>query len=142
MEIKQLSLTEALKKQIYGGFSRHAIDMTGHDEKFENVAFVAMNAQVMAGVIVVELFWGALHIKYIYVEDQYRTQKLGSQLMKKAFIYTEEYQCPFASVETMSFQALEFYETCGFKLEFTRTGYAHNTSFHYLRKDSISKDIM
>lgn len=135
MEIKQQPLTEALKKQIYAGFSRHAIAMTGYDEKFENVALVAMDGQVMAGVIVIELFWGALHIKYIYVEDQYQSQNLGTELMKKAFAYAEKHKCPFAFVETMSFQALEFYEKCGFKLELTRSGYAHNTSFHYLKKE-------
>lgn len=135
MEIKQQPLTEALKKQIYAGFSRHAIAMTGHDEKFENVAFVAMDGQVMAGVIVVELFWGALHIKYIYVEDEYRSQKLGTRLMEQAFAYAKQYECPFAFVETMSFQALEFYQKMKFELEFTRSGYKHNTSFYYLRKN-------
>lgn len=141
MEIKQQPLTETLKKQIYEGFSRHAIAMTGHNEKFENVAFVAMDGKVLAGAIVVELFWGALHIKYIYVEDLYRAQKLGTQLMEKAFAYAEEHKCPFAFVETMSFQALKFYEKYGFKLEYTRSGYAHNTSFHYLRKDFTSMEI-
>lgn len=142
MEIKQQLLTEDLKKQIYAGFSRHAIAMTGHDEKFESVAFVAMDGQVMAGAIVVELFWGALHIKYVYVEDQYRAQKLGTQLMEKAFNYAAEHKCPFAFIETMSFQALEFYEKCGFKLEFTRSGYAYGTSFHYLKKDFVVKERM
>ena len=28
-----------------------------------------------------------------------------------------------------------FYEKMGFELEFTRSGYKHNTSFHYLRKN-------
>ena len=37
------------------------------------------------------------------------------------------HKCPFAFVETMGFQALEFYEKCGFKLEFTRAGYARDT---------------
>lgn len=137
MQIKQQPLTDVLKKQIYEGFSRHAIAMTGHDEKFENVAFVAMDGQVMAGAIVKELFWKALHIKYIYVEEQYRAKQLGTQLMEKAFAYAEKHKCPFAFVETMSFQALEFYEKCGFKLELTRSGYSHNTSFHYLRKDFL-----
>lgn len=42
--------------------------------------------------------------------------------------------CPFAFVETMSFQALDFYRKMGFELEFTRSGYKHGTAFHYLRK--------
>lgn len=134
MEIKQQQLTDLLKKQIYDGFRRHAIETTGHDGKSESVALVAMDEKTMAGAIVVELFWGALHIKYIYVEDQYRNQKLGTRLMEQALAYAKQHKCPFAFVETMCFQALEFYKKCGFNLEFTRSGYAHNTSFHYLRK--------
>jgi hypothetical protein len=55
--------------------------------------------------------------------------------MKKALQYGRDKDCPFAFVETMSFQALDFYQKMGFQLELTRTGYAHGTSFHYLRKD-------
>ena len=59
--------------------------------------------------------------------------------MKNALKYGKENKCPFAFVETMSFQALDFYQKLGFQLEYTRTGYAHGTSFHYLRKDLGNK---
>lgn len=137
IDIKQQSLTDDLKKQIYEGFSRHAIAMTGHDEKFDSVAFVAMEGDVLAGSVVVECFWGALHVKYIYIEDSFRGKGLGTRLMERAFKHGFENKCPFAFVETMSFQALEFYKKIGFELEFTRPGYAYETSFHYLRKDLV-----
>jgi len=57
--------------------------------------------------------------------------------MEHAFTFGRENKCPFAFVETMSFQAVEFYQKIGFQLEFTRSGYAHGTSFHYLRKDFL-----
>lgn len=134
IEVKQQSLSEKLKKQIYEGFSHHAIATTGHDEKFNAIAFVANKKRFFLGAIVVELFWGALHIKYIYVEDKYRGHGVGTQLMENALKYGRDNKCPFAFVETMSFQALEFYQKMGFALEFTRSGYKHETSFHYLRK--------
>ncbi len=127
-------MTLDLKKQIYEGFSRHAIAMTGHDEKFDPVAFIANDKECFAGAIVAELFWGALHIKYIYVEDGYRGKGIGSHLMEYALKYGRDKKCPFAFVETMSFQALDFYRKVGFELEFTRSGYKHGTSFHYLQK--------
>ncbi len=135
IEILQQPLTDALKAQIYDGFRRHSIEMTGHDEKNDVVAFIAMDNEIFAGAVAVEIFWGALHIKYTYVSDQYRDQGLGTRLMDNAFLYGQKNHCPFAFVETMSFQALEFYEKIGFQLEFTRSGYSHDTSFHYLRKD-------
>jgi ribosomal protein S18 acetylase RimI-like enzyme len=135
IEVTQQTLSEGLKEQIYEGFSRHAIAATGHDEKFEAVAFIASDKGNFAGAIVVELFWGALHIKYVYVEDTYRNQGIATQLMEDALDHGRHHKCPFAFVETMSFQALEFYQKMGFVLEFTRAGYKHGTSFHYLRKD-------
>lgn len=135
LSFKEQPLTETLKKQILGGFSRHAIAMTGHDEKCDSVAFVASVDDIFAGAVVVDLFWGALHIKYVYVEEDHRGQGVGAALMELAIKYGRKNKCPFAFVETMSFQALEFYKKAGFILEFTRSGYKHGTSFHYLRMD-------
>lgn len=137
IDIKEQTLTEELKKTIYEGFSLHAIEMTGHDEKFDSIAFVAMEGTTFAGAIVVERFWNALHVKYVYVTDHYRNQGLGSRLMQRAVAYGLEQNCPFAFVETMSFQALDFYQKMGFELNFTRSGYAHGSSFHYLSKKLI-----
>jgi GNAT superfamily N-acetyltransferase len=138
MKIEMKPLTDALKKQVYEGFSRHAIAMTGHDEKGEGIAFIATDAGEegsFAGAIVVELFWGALHIKYLFVEDAYRNRGIASRLMQQALEFGHKHRSPFTYVETMSFQALGFYQKMGFKLEFTRSGFNHGSSMHYLRKD-------
>src|SRR3972149_1732757 len=108
--------------------------MTGHDGKLEPIAFVATEEESLAGAVVVECFWGALHIKYVYVDERFRGQGLGTRLIQRAFSYASEQKSPFAFVETMRFQALEFYQKMGFELEFTRSGYAHTTSLHYLSK--------
>ena len=109
--------------------------MTGHDEKFDTTAFVASVAAIFAGAVGVELFWGALHITHVYVKEEYRGRGIGTLLMDQAMDYGRRNKCPFAFVATMSFQAREFYEKRGFTLEFTRSGYKHGTSFHYLRKE-------
>ena len=134
------SLTEDLRKKVFEGFSRHAIKTTGHDG-FRPVehAFIAYDDGTFAGTVVVEFFWGALGVKYVYVDDKYRNHGLGSRLMKSALDFGREHNCPFAFVSTMSFQALGFYQKMGFQLEFTRTGYAYDTSLHFLRKDLINQ---
>ncbi len=66
LKIQQHPLTSELKKRLYEGFSRHSIATTGHDEKHDPVAFVAMAGDTFAGSVVVEIFWGALHVKYVY----------------------------------------------------------------------------
>lgn len=136
MHIKKQPLTKELKEQVDKGFSKHSIDLIGHDGLFEPIAFVAStDNEPMAGMIGVQLFWGALHIKYLFIDEAYRGKGLGTLLMKEALSYGNENNCPFAYVETLSFQALGFYQKMGFTLEFTRSGFKHGTSFHYLRKD-------
>jgi len=134
IEIRKEALTLDLKKRIYEGLRRHAIEKIGFDEIFDEVAFVAINEEKIIGAVVVESFWGALHIKDLYVEDQYRDKKIASNLMQMVFKYASDNKCLFAFVETFSFQAVGFYQKLGFKLEFTRSGYNHGISLHYLCK--------
>ena len=135
IKIKQAPLTDQIKSTIFKGFAEHAIERTGINGISAAVSFVAYQGNEFSGAIVVDLFWGQLHIKYLYIKKEYRGLKLGNQLMEKAFAFGKEHKCDFAFVETMSFQALDFYIKLGFKLEFTRGGYIKSTSFHYLRKD-------
>lgn len=137
ISIVQQPLTEELKTKIYKDFAQHSIAMTGSSGKKEAVSFLAMEADQVIGVITVENFWGALHIKYLIVDENHRGKKIGSLLMQRAIDFGKEQNCPFAFVETMSFQAKGFYEKMGFTLDFTRQGYMANTSIHYLQKQLI-----
>jgi N-acetylglutamate synthase-like GNAT family acetyltransferase len=61
-------------------------------------------------------------VKYAYVEEEYRGCGIGTQLMQHALTYGRKNQCPFAFVETMSFQALDFYQKIGFRLDLHALG--------------------
>lgn len=132
INISKQPFTYDIKQQIFEGFSRHSLSTIGENETFDTTAFVAKDNDTFAGVVVIESFWGALHIKYAYVTENYRHLGLGTDLMKAALEYGKGQNYTFAFVETMSFQALDFYQTLGFSLEFTRPGYAHGLSMHYL----------
>ena len=60
---------------------------------------------------------------------------LGRKIIEEAFKYGQKYKCSFAFVETISFQAPEFYQKFGFKTDFIRYDYNKGKSFHYLKKD-------
>lgn len=98
-------------------------------------SFEAWDDQLFVGAIVTKKFWGQVHIKYLYIHPSYRSQGIARFLMEQAFDHARQDGCSFIFVETLSFQALEFYKKMGFCLEFTRPGYSHNISFHYLRRD-------
>lgn len=138
-QIKQNTLSDEIKKKIFQGFSEQAIEATGINGLSEEpISFEAFDQSQFVGAIVVQMFWEQLHIKYLFVEKKYRGQGIATQLMKHALEFGKKRGCQFAFVETMSFQALEFYCKSGFTIDFSREGYARNTAFHYLKKDLIN----
>lgn len=137
MKILQKPLTDALKQKIYTGFEEHAIQTMGHNGINDPIAFVIIDNNEYIGAVVVQSFWGALHVKYVWVSEAHRGRYIGKNLLKAALEYGQKQNFSFAFVETMSFQALEFYQKMGFTLEFTRNGYVDGLAFHYLRKDFL-----
>jgi ribosomal protein S18 acetylase RimI-like enzyme/ADP-ribose pyrophosphatase YjhB (NUDIX family) len=138
-QIKQNPLSDEIKKKIFQGFSEQAIEATGINGLSEDpISFEIFDQNRFVGAIVVQIFWEQLHIKYLFVEKKYRGQGIATQLMEYALEFGKKRGCDFAFVETMSFQALEFYQKNGFVIDFSREGYARNNSFHYLKKDLIN----
>lgn len=134
-QITQTTLTPELKASIYEAFAKHAIDSVGFDGLAqEPVAFEIIENDVSLGVVVCQLFWGNLHIKYLLTNKEHRGRGIARALMEHAFDFGKEKGCHFAFVETMSFQAPEFYQKLGFEIELKRDGYAAGTSFYYLKK--------
>lgn len=128
-------LSPDLKKHIFDTFSHHAIQSTGMDGLKDPISIELRNQETLIGCVVVLPFWGQLHIKYLMVEEAYRGCGYGKVLMEQAFIYGKEIGCQFAFVETMNFQAPEFYQKLGFKMDFNRVGFDQGTSFCYLSKN-------
>jgi ribosomal protein S18 acetylase RimI-like enzyme len=140
-QIRQNKLQEEAKKKIFEGFGKQAIETTGInglDE--ESISFEIFKEQEFIGAIVVQVFWGQLHIKNLFIEKHYRGQGIARKLLNYAFEFGKQRGCHFAFVETMSFQAPEFYQKMGFEIEFSRSGYTVNSSFHYLKKN-LNSDL-
>ena len=134
--ITQSPLTAELQKHIYNGFAKHAIESTGINGLSQPpISFEMSKDKRFAGCVIVQLFWGQLHIRYLFIEEGFRGKGFAKELINHALAYGKAQGCSFAFVETMSFQAPEFYQKLGFKVEFVRRGYDRGTSFYYLKKD-------
>lgn len=94
-----------------------------------------MKNDLSLGVCVCQLFWGNLHIKFLIINKEHRGRGFAKSLMEHAFNFGKKNGCNFAFVETMSFQALGFYQKLGFDIEYKRGGYAAGTSLYFLRRD-------
>ncbi|HAT1867341.1 TPA: GNAT family N-acetyltransferase [Legionella pneumophila] len=79
--------------------------------------------------------YGGLHIDNLWVSERIRHKGWGTKLMHSALNYGKEKACAFATVNTMDWEAIEFYKKLGFKLEFERHGFQKNSVFYFLRKE-------
>ncbi len=81
------------------------------------------------------MYYGCLYIDQIWVEASMRNQGWSAKLMQAAEELGSLHQCLFASVNTMDWEALGFYQKLGYEIEFVRTGYLNNSRLYFLRKD-------
>ena len=77
---------------------------------------------------------GGLYIDQLWVDESIRLQHYGTQLMRAAEQFGKEKGCSFATVNTMNWEAPEFYKKLGFEVEFVRHGFMHGATFYFLRK--------
>ncbi|MGB4192150.1 MAG: GNAT family N-acetyltransferase [Rickettsiales bacterium] len=135
MKITKTIITRELRDFIVDGFIEHDIQTLGYSGRDqEQTAFTIKVDNEIAGVTCLLPFWGGLWVKILFVQEKFRKQGIARKLMEQAFIFAKEQNCDFAFVETMSFQAPEFYQKLGFELEYSRGGYAEGSKIHYLRK--------
>ena len=118
-QIQQNKLRDEVKKRIFDGFGSQAIESTGINGLEEDpISFEIFNEQEFVGAIVIQFFWGQLHIKYLFVEKHYRGQGVARELVNHVIEFGRQRDCNFAFVETMSFQAPKFYQKMTLRLNF------------------------
>ena len=122
------------RDQISKGFLEDTQSKMGKNGFGDEIIYTMHEDSVFIGAISVREAWGALWVKNLYVEKEYRGQGCARQLLQHAMDISKEQGHTFAFLETFSFQALEFYLKLGFELEFTRDGYSDGVSFHYLKR--------
>ncbi|OGT39708.1 MAG: hypothetical protein A3F12_01715 [Gammaproteobacteria bacterium RIFCSPHIGHO2_12_FULL_38_14] len=81
--------------------------------------------------------YGSLFVGQLWVTEALRGKGYGKQLMQKAEDLAREKKCTFMAVNTMDWEALDFYKKLGFYVEFERHGFDKNSVFYFLRKNLI-----
>ena len=75
-----------------------------------------------------------LFVKYLWVREDQRGQKIGSALLKQAEETAKERGCRYAFLDTFSFQAPAFYEKHGYISVFTLEEYPVTGKRYYFTK--------
>ena len=91
------------------------------------------SGQVVAG-IVGAAYWGKLHIRILWVHPDYQSKGLGTRLMDWVEQRGRDFGCTSVMVDTMSFQAVDFYVKLGYRQFGLSEGYEGGASRHYFEK--------
>lgn len=71
--------------------------------------------QLIGGIVFV-IHWYWLYIEILFVHEAFRNQDLGSQLLREAETYAKAGGCVGAYLDTLSFQAPDFYLKHGYEV--------------------------
>lgn len=79
-------------------------------EKFINIDYIVKDGhKVVGGITAILYCWKCLYIDVLWVEEEYRHQGLGAQLLKKVEEVAIKSGCHLSHLDTFDFQAKAFY---------------------------------
>lgn len=88
---------------------------------------------VLGGVTGFNIY-GSMYVDMLWIKEDLRSHGLGKKLMTEAEKLGRQRNCTFATLTTMDWEALPFYQKLGYEIEFIREGYANNSKMYLLRK--------
>ena len=101
-------VNNALEKfnNMHVGLDNHLLLNIVEYDEYQNVI-----AGILGGT-----YWGWLHIDILWVDEKFRRKKIGSRLLIAAENEAKKRGCHAVHVDTMSWQAPEFYKKHGYEL--------------------------
>lgn len=84
--------------------------------KIENKNFFAFNEGKLIGGAVGFVQYNWYYLDLLYVDEAYRKQKIGSQLLREIEDYAKKENLTGVRMETWDFQALGFYKANGYEV--------------------------
>lgn len=84
--------------------------------------------------------YGCLYIDQLWVSESIRHSGWGTRLVQTVLDYGKKQGCTFANVDTMDWEALDFYKKLGFRVELERSGFYKNSVCYSLRKELLESE--
>ena len=88
----------------------------------------------MLGGLLGETYWGWLYVETLYVSDELRGQGWGTKLLAEGEAEALRRGCRAVHLDTMSYQALPFYEKLGYTVWGTLENFIDGHDRYFLQK--------
>jgi len=92
------------------------------------------NGQICGGILG-EICWNWLEIHTLMIDEEIRGSGYGTKLLVEIEQIALHNNCDFIKVDTLSFQALDFYENHGYQVYGTLDNVGRDYKHYYLKKD-------
>ncbi|AWP29287.1 GNAT family acetyltransferase [Paenibacillus glucanolyticus] len=103
--------------------------------RYQEINLLLRNADgEILGGIVGEICWNWLEIHYLFVDERFRKSGYGAKLLSEVENMAREKQCEFVKLDTLSFQALDFYIKQGYEI-YGKIENAGRHTHYYMKKD-------
>lgn len=134
----QKAISKEAETLLFEGISHEAFLTKGMSSLLPFGIFIKDKGENICGGATGSLFYGSLYIDMLWVDKSLRRKGWGAKLMHAAEKMGREHNCTFATLNTMDWEALPFYQKLGYEIEFTREGYEKKSKMFLLRKSLSS----
>jgi GNAT superfamily N-acetyltransferase len=132
-EVDQATKTYTTNKMIEFNYMHFPDELKGRYQEV-NVCLKNEEGQILGGIIG-ELCWNWLEIQYLFVDESIRGEGYGTQLLTSAETMAREQGYDYVKLDTLSFQALDFYKKQGYEVYGSIENAGREFTHYYLKKD-------
>jgi GNAT superfamily N-acetyltransferase len=138
-------LNESYKNQINHklyeyNLSHFPEDLRGRYQEV-NLILLDENENIRGGILG-EICWNWLEIHTLMIDEDIRGLGYGTKLLAEIERAALESQCDFIKVDTLSFQALDFYQNNGYEVYGTLDNVGREFKHFYLKKDLLKGESL
>ena len=108
-------------------------DLAGRYQEVE--LFLTDEKDTVRGGLLGEICWNWLEIHILILDEDIRKEGYGSKLLLQAEEIAAEHECDFIKLDTLSFQALEFYQKHGYEVYGVLENVGRDHKHYYMKKD-------
>lgn len=121
------------KRAVQGGLFRYNVEKMGK-QKHKSFAISLRDKEEIVGGIVGEVWMTVLFIQLFWIDERFRGNNHGKALIESIEDQARKFGAVRAYVDTMSFQAPDFYRACGYEALGTIDGYPDGVTRHWFTK--------